>query len=99
MKTGIVTITTAINPHNPDGELVAVYSKTPLDENDINELFAEYKSHKRAPVSAKATRFNKLVELPSCLGWSREDFPEVEKIETNLTKATGLHCYLVGMMA
>jgi hypothetical protein len=84
----IVTITTVINPYNTDGELVAVYSKVPLTEADVEELHKEYKNK-------EITRSN-LVELPSCLGWNREDFPEVSKIDTNLSKATGLFCYIVG---
>jgi len=85
-RADIVAITTVINPHNTDGESVAVYSKTPLTEDDVRELFEGYKKGE----------LKALVELPSCLSWDREDFPEVEKINTNLSKATGYFCYIVG---
>jgi hypothetical protein len=82
----IVTITTCINPDNTDGELVCVYSKEELTEEQVRELYQLYKADK---VPAE------LVALPACLGWCADEI-QYQEHDTNVSRAMGLWCYIAG---
>jgi hypothetical protein len=84
VRSSVVSITTIVNPHNSDGEVVAVYSTAPLTVEDVDELFKLY----------EAGELGLLVELPGCLSWVRD--LEVEEVRTNISVISGWFCYVVG---